>query len=112
MILAVAQDVQFEADVLMETYLNPSHLDSAGNCCVRGTRGNSCGGRQCNNLFIFCAGPLGSTLLSRGSCPYGMYNFTVNNDEITFPENASIVAGSQVLNPLVFRGRERIPVSN
>ena len=39
--------------------------------------------------------------MNTGMCPYGMVNFTVANDDF---RASSIVPGSQVPNPIVFRG--------
>ena len=101
-----AQEVQFELEVRLESYQNPAHRTDDGNCCTGRERRGRCGvDSSCNNLFTFCAGPRGSgTSLSESRCPYSMYTFMSNSDDITFAEGTSIVAESQVPNPMVFRG--------
>ena len=44
-------------------------------------------------------------------CPYGVFNFTNATDDLTLTEASLIVPGSQVPNPIVFRGSGRWTVS-
>ena len=103
---------QFELDVRLETYRNPTNTIDDGACCTG--NGRNCGNEPCNNRFILCAGPQGSeTVITLGRCPYGRFDFTANSDDITFLVGPSIVPNSPLPNPILFLGRssESVPVS-
>ena len=84
----------------MLNYQNSRNRDSLDNCCTGS--GRNCGNLPCNNLFLLCAGPRGQTQISNRECPFGLYNFTRNDDDIT---------SNEVPNPFVFHGRQGAPVS-
>ena len=108
-----AQETQFELEIFLESYLNRDHQTAAGECCFPPRRRNSCN-RDCNNVFTFCTGPSGQASVDTETCPYGMFSFTIRDDDFDFPfstasPSPTIVPGSP--NPIVFQGSERWTVS-
>lgn len=94
----------------MQRYQNRDHRTAANECCTGS--GNNCNDQPCNNLFIFCAGPSGQALVDTGTCPYGMFSFTIRDDDFSLTtDSSSIVSGSSVPNPIVFQKNDRWTVS-
>ena len=107
-----AQEIQFQLEVFVERYRNQNHRNADGGCCSG--RGRDCNNLPCNNHFIFCTGPSGQASVDTGTCPYGMFNFTIANDDIEVPFTATASAtfpGSQVKNPIAFQRNEGWTVS-
>ena len=105
-------DADYRLEIRAFSYNNPSHR--CAGCepqqpCCDGSRTESCSGpEQCDNNFIFCLRPLGTSGFNRLDerfCPLGRYSTTFilpNQDSFTFEEGELVLNG--LPNPLVFTG--------
>ena len=112
LIFQVFVDADYRLEIRVFSYNNPSHRCATcgrQQACCDGSRTESCSGpEQCDNNFIFCLRPLGTSGFNRFDerfCPLGSYSATYipqNQDSFTFEEGEVTLNG--VPNPLVFTG--------
>ena len=91
LIFQVCVDADYRLEIRVFSYNNPTHR--CARCgpqqpCCDGNRTELCSGpEQCDNYFVFCLRPLGTSGFNNQYCPLGRYSTALNsilNDQDSF----------------------------
>ena len=111
LIFQVCVDADYRLEIRVFSYNNPTHR--CARCgpqqpCCDGNRTESCSGpEQCDNYFVFCLRPLGTSGFDNQFCPLGRYSTALNsvlNDQDSFVFEEGEQTLLHLSNPLVFTG--------
>ena len=102
----------------MFSYNNPSHRCAAcgrQQTCCDGSGTELCSGpEQCDNYFIFCLRPLGTSDFDEQFCPLGRYSTTFilqNQDSFTFEEGEMVLNGHKSDRDRMLVGSGSVPAT-